>query len=105
MSTPPVSVLYVDDDPGLTRLIQRTLGRRGYTVEIASTTEQGLERIARAEFDVVALDHFLPTGTGLDSLGQRCAACLPCPPWSMSPAPTKPLWRSPPSRLVPRIMF
>jgi two-component sensor histidine kinase len=68
MFTRPVSVLYVDDDPGLTRLIQKTLGRRGYDVEIASTGEQGLERIAKGGIDVVALDHFLPTGTGLDFL-------------------------------------
>jgi two-component sensor histidine kinase len=64
----PVSVLYVDDDPGLTRLIQKALGRRGYAVEIVSTGEQGLERIAKGGIDVVALDHFLPTGTGLDFL-------------------------------------
>ena len=30
-----VSVLYVDDDPGLARLVQRALQRRGYHVEPA----------------------------------------------------------------------
>ncbi|WP_020176809.1 histidine kinase dimerization/phosphoacceptor domain -containing protein [Methyloferula stellata] len=78
MPPSPVSVLYVDDDPGLTRLIQRTLGRRGYSVEIASTTEEGLERIAKGGVDVVALDHFLPTGTGLDFLAaMRGLTALP----------------------------
>lgn len=61
-------VLYIDDDPGLTRLVQKAMGRRGYEFENADTGEAGLEMIAASRFDVVALDHYLPTGTGLDVL-------------------------------------
>ena len=78
MPLSPVSILYIDDDQGLTRLIQRTLGRRGYNVEIASTAEEGLERIAKGGVDVIALDHFLPNGTGLDFLASmRSLPTLP----------------------------
>jgi two-component sensor histidine kinase len=70
MSSTTVSVLYVDDDLALTRLVQRALGRRGYAVEGAATGEAGLVRIASGGIDVVALDHFLPTGTGLDFIAQ-----------------------------------
>jgi two-component sensor histidine kinase/CheY-like chemotaxis protein len=70
MATQPLSVLYIDDDPGLARLVQKALGRRGYAVETASTSEQGFARLAEGGVDVIALDHFLPMGTGLDFLAE-----------------------------------
>jgi two-component sensor histidine kinase len=66
--TPAVAVLYIDDDAALARLVQRALGRRGYSVEWAGTAEQGFARLASKGIDVIALDHFLPVGTGLDFL-------------------------------------
>lgn len=63
-----LSVLYIDDDPVLARLVQKGLGRRGYLVEVAGSSEEGLTRLAAGEIAVVVLDHFLPTGTGLDFL-------------------------------------
>ena len=61
-------VLYIDDDPGLARLVQRAMDRRGYFFEHADTGEAGLARVAAGGIDVVVLDHYLPTGTGLDVL-------------------------------------
>lgn len=63
-------VLYVDDDPGLARLVQKALERLGYIVDVAANGEDGLARIKQGGIDVVALDHYLPTGTGLDVLAQ-----------------------------------
>ena len=63
-----LTVLYIDDDPALARLVQKGLGRRGYMVEVAGSAEAGLARLAAGEVAVIALDHFLPTGTGLDFL-------------------------------------
>jgi two-component sensor histidine kinase len=63
-------VLYVDDDAGLARLVQKALERRGYVFEHASNGEDGLARIRQGGIDVVALDHYLPSGTGLDLLAQ-----------------------------------
>jgi two-component sensor histidine kinase/CheY-like chemotaxis protein len=65
-----IRVLYIDDDPGLSRLVQRTLERRGYEVELASDGETGLAKMAQSTFDVVGLDHYLPTGTGIDVLAK-----------------------------------
>ena len=79
MSSAPLSVLYIDDDPGLGRLVQKALGRRGYIVEIASTSAQGFERLDRGGVDVVALDHFLPQGTGLDFLAELRSRTAPPP--------------------------
>lgn len=78
MANDTARILYVDDDPALARLIQRALHRRGYEVENVASSEAGLERLDRGGIDVVALDHFLPTGTGLDFLESLRA--LPTPP-------------------------
>jgi two-component sensor histidine kinase/CheY-like chemotaxis protein len=61
-------VLYIDDDPGLIRLVEKAIQRRGYTFEHADTGEKCLEIVRGGGIDVVALDHNLPTGTGLDVL-------------------------------------
>src|SRR5215510_3480930 len=67
---PRARLLYVDDDPALARLVQRTLGRRGYDVESVVTPAEGMARLAAGGIDVIALDHFLATGTGLDFLAE-----------------------------------
>ena len=63
-------VLYVDDDPGLARLVQKALVRHGLSFEHVGSGEAGLARMAQGGVDVVVLDHYLPTGTGLDVLAQ-----------------------------------
>ncbi len=61
-------VLYIDDDPGLARLVEKAMQRRGFRFSHARTGEEGLDLIRSGDVDVVALDHYLPTGTGLDVL-------------------------------------
>jgi two-component sensor histidine kinase len=61
-------VLHVDDDPALAVLVQRSLRQRGYEVEHVLSVDAGLSRIREGGIDVVALDHSLSTGTGLDLL-------------------------------------
>lgn len=63
------TILYVDDDAALARLVQRALVRRGHDVVLASDADAGLAAVAAGGIDVVALDHNLPTGTGIDFLG------------------------------------
>lgn len=64
----PVRVLYVDDDIALVRYIQKALSRRGFDVAHAATREAAEAHIAAGAIDVVALDHYLGDGTGLDLL-------------------------------------
>lgn len=64
------TILYVDDDPGLSRLVQKSLERRGYVFEHVADGEAALARIREGGIDVVGLDHHLPGGTGLDVLSQ-----------------------------------
>lgn len=70
MGAPPIRVLYVDDDVALVRLVQRTLGRRGFAIEHAAGLDEAAEAIAGGGIDVIALDHFLASGTGLDFLAR-----------------------------------
>lgn len=65
MNAGPLRILHVDDDPALARLVEKALARRGYTVENVPTGEAGLARIDAGGIDVVVLDHYLETGTGM----------------------------------------
>jgi two-component sensor histidine kinase len=64
----PARILYIDDDAGLGRLIQRALEARGYAVEVCADGASGLARLALGGIDAVALDHHMPGQTGLDLL-------------------------------------
>ncbi len=68
MSAPRARILYIDDDPGLCRLAQKDLQRQGYVVEIATDGASGLARIEQGGIDVVALDHYMPSQNGLETL-------------------------------------
>jgi PAS domain S-box-containing protein len=68
MSAPRARILYIDDDPGLCRLVQKDLERQGYVIEIATDGASGLVRIARGGIDIVALDHYMPNQDGLETL-------------------------------------
>lgn len=64
----PQTVLYIDDDEGLRTLVQRALGREGIAVTCAADGESGLKALAAGEFDVVALDLYMPGPSGIDIL-------------------------------------
>ena len=64
----PIRVLYVDDDPALARLVQRSLERKGFAVRHATSGEEGLKLLQAGGIDAVALDHHLPDQTGLNLL-------------------------------------
>jgi PAS domain S-box-containing protein len=68
MSARRTRVLYIDDDPGLCRLVQKDLERRGYVVEIATDGASGVARTAQGGIDIIALDHYMPNQDGLETL-------------------------------------
>ena len=61
-------VLYIDDDPGIARLVQRRLERAGIEVRLASGGDAGVVLAAGEAFDVIALDNYMPSRDGLDVL-------------------------------------
>jgi len=73
------TLLYVDDDKTLARLVERGLTRHGFCVEHAPDGESGLARIAHGGIDVIALDQYMPGLDGLETL-RRILAIPDAPP-------------------------
>ncbi|MDH4096717.1 MAG: response regulator [Nitrospira sp.] len=62
------SVLVVDDEDPIRRLIRVVLEQVGYVVEEASGGKEGLERYRASPTDVVIMDILMPDQDGLESL-------------------------------------
>jgi len=61
----PATVLIVDDEAGLRRVLERFLERKGYRVLSAGTAETAYELLASEAADALLLDIHLPTMSGL----------------------------------------
>ena len=75
----PVRILYIDDDEGIRRLVARALARKGYEVSLAASGSEGLALVACDNFDLVAVDHYMPGMDGLQTL-EALRALPACPP-------------------------
>jgi len=62
----PIRILYIEDDPGLARLVQKRLQRAGYVVDIASDGEQGIAKYEADSYDLMFVDQNLPVYDGLE---------------------------------------
>ena len=62
----PIRILYIEDDPGLARLVQKRLQRGGYVVDIASDGEEGIKRYEADSYDIMFVDQNLPVYDGLE---------------------------------------
>ncbi|HEY3116633.1 MAG TPA: response regulator transcription factor [Chloroflexota bacterium] len=60
------NVLVVDDDPKITRLVQRALALEGYSVETATSGPTALSAARTFEPDLVILDILMPGMDGLE---------------------------------------
>lgn len=76
-----IRLLYIDDDRGLSRLVEKELGRHGYAVTCAPDGDAGLDLLKASPegFDVIALDHYMPGREGLDVLPDIIALEAPPP--------------------------
>jgi two-component system, OmpR family, phosphate regulon response regulator OmpR len=61
----PPTLLIVDDEAGLRRVLERFLERHGYRVLTAGTAESAYELLAAEMADALLLDIHLPTMSGL----------------------------------------
>jgi two-component system, OmpR family, response regulator MprA len=59
-------VLIVDDDPRITDLLRRVLAYEGYTVAVAATGDEALDRSLEHPPDTIVLDIMLPGMDGLE---------------------------------------
>lgn len=61
------TILIVDDEPQIRRVLRTTLSSQGYTVVEARSGEEALERIRAERADLVLLDVNLPEMSGLET--------------------------------------
>ena len=78
----PIRILYIEDDKGLARLLQRRMRREGYNVDIAPDGIEGLAILAKQSYDVLLVDHRMPGFSGLEVI-RRLAAGGMLPPTVM----------------------
>jgi two-component sensor histidine kinase len=79
MTSASPTLLYIDDDDALARLVDRVLSRLGLKVVHAPSGARGLERLRQGGIDVVALDQSMPEMDGLETL-ERIMAIPGAPP-------------------------
>lgn len=59
-------ILYMEDDPGLSRLLQKSLQRRGYNVDTAADGEEGLRMLGVSSYDLLLVDYNMPYCGGIE---------------------------------------
>ena len=68
MTTHPIRILVIDDEPAIRRLLKTSLGAEGYEVEEAATGEAGWMQFGKVKPDLVLLDLGLPDIDGREVL-------------------------------------
>jgi len=63
-----IRILYVEDDEGLARLLQKRMMRIGLDVQIVHSGEAAMEKMAAENFDAILLDYTLPGMDGMEVL-------------------------------------
>lgn len=79
MTTSQPTLLYIDDDPALARLVEIGLKRQGFRIEHASDGASGVARIQQGGIDAVVLDQYMPGLDGLETL-ERIQSLPEAPP-------------------------
>ena len=69
----PIRILYMEDDEGLARLMQRKMQREGFEVDLAYDGKKGLVMLEAHSYEVLLVDHRMPGCSGLDVIRQLTA--------------------------------
>lgn len=72
-----VHVLVVDDSTDHRTLMQRTLQKAGFDVDVAATAEEASERLQDAPTDLVIVDYRMPGTTGIELLEEIAQLASP----------------------------
>lgn len=80
MTDKQTRILYMEDDAGTARLLEKRLRRQGFVVEVATNGELGLEAFSSGTFDALAIDQSMPVMDGLDVIRELAERRMPLPP-------------------------
>ncbi len=61
-----MDVLVVEDDPEMSGALRRGLAYEGFTVEVASSGEEALQKVSSKPVDIIILDVMLPGMDGIE---------------------------------------
>lgn len=65
----PIRILYMEDDPGLVRLFEKRMAKKGYLISIAPNGREGLRMFSEeGPFDMLLVDYQMPELNGLQVL-------------------------------------
>jgi len=62
------TLLIVDDDEGTCQTLALVFGQKGYSVEVAYTGQEAMQKVTRSNFDVALIDVRLPDRDGVEVL-------------------------------------
>jgi FixJ family two-component response regulator len=65
-SSKPIRILYLEDDQGLARLLQKKMNREGFEVDLAHDGLKGLAMLEKQPHDVLLVDYRMPGLSGLE---------------------------------------
>ena len=69
LTQPAMSVLVIDDDPGIRSVLCRVLQRAGHECVTAAGAGEGIDRARESRPDLILLDIDLPDADGRDVMG------------------------------------
>lgn len=77
--TPLKRILYIEDDQGLARLLQKRFERNGLIVDTTTNAEDAYIILAQTQYDLILVDYLLPGQDGLGFIEQYLANNPPLP--------------------------
>lgn len=75
----PIRILYMEDNPALARLLQKSLQRKGYAVDIAADGLAGLAMLEGASYELILVDYEMPACDGLEVIDALVARRIEIP--------------------------
>jgi len=73
------SILVIEDDQGVNKLVQKALQKQGYDVEDALTGKEAIEKISKNTYSLILLDYKLPDMSGKELIEELASRKLSIP--------------------------
>ena len=63
-----IKILLVDDEPDVTRILSKRLGRRGYECQAAANGQEAVDAMGQFAFGIIIMDVKMPVMDGMSAL-------------------------------------